>query len=115
MNNEVSGRPIMVFDGDCGFCTRAARAAERRLRLGNVEPWQSADLESLGLTEQACSSAVQWVDVDGSTASGEHAVIAALRSAGGGWEVAGRAMNLPGVRHLAGAVYRLVAKNRHRL
>jgi len=111
----VTDRPILLFDGDCGFCTRSARVAERRLHLEHVEPWQSVDLKTLGLTEQECTVAVQWVDVDGSSASGEHAVVAALRSAGGAWRIAGRTMNLPGVRHLAGVLYRLVAKNRHRL
>jgi predicted DCC family thiol-disulfide oxidoreductase YuxK len=105
----------LLFDGDCGFCTRSARVAERRLHLEYVEPWQSVDIESLGLTEQECASAVQWVDLGGSIASGEYAVIAALRSAGGAWGICGRAMNLPGIRQLAGGLYRLVANNRHRL
>ena len=109
------GRPLLVFDGDCGFCTTSARAGQRWLGLEHVEPWQFLDLESLGLTEQQVTEAVQWVDEDGGVVAAERAVIAALRHAGGVWSVLGRIMNLPGIRQLAGVVYRLVAKYRHKL
>ncbi len=111
----TTARPLLVFDGDCGFCTSSARWWQRHWGLEHVEPWQFLDLESLGLTAAECERAVQWVDVDGSVAAGELAVIAALRHAGGGWGVLGRAMALPVVRQLAGVVYRLVARFRHRL
>lgn len=108
-------RPLLVFDGDCGFCTTSANAAKRWLRLEHVEPWQFLDLAPLGLTEAACTEAVQWVDADGHVRSAEHAVIAALRHAGIGWRVLGTVLGLPGVRQLAGVAYRLVARNRYRL
>ena len=109
------GRPVLVFDGDCGFCTTSARFGQRRLHLDHVEPWQFLDLDALGVTAEQCGQAVQWIAVDGSVVSAEHAVIAALRHAGGVWRVLGEVMNLPGVRHVAGFVYRLVARYRHRL
>ena len=112
---DSTGRPVLVFDGDCGFCTTSARAGKRWLRLEHVEPWQYLDLGALGLTERACATAVQWVDEAGDIASAEMAVIASLRHAGGAWATLGRVMNLPVVRRLAGLVYRLVAMNRHRL
>jgi predicted DCC family thiol-disulfide oxidoreductase YuxK len=110
-----TGRPLLVFDGDCSFCTSSARAGQRWLHLEHVEPWQFLDLDELGLTEAACEQAVQWVAVDGSVTSAERAVIAALRHAGGFWGALGIVMNLPGVRHLAAIVYRLVARYRHRM
>ncbi|MDJ0769726.1 MAG: DUF393 domain-containing protein [Ilumatobacter sp.] len=111
----VTGRPLLVFDGDCGFCTTSARLGQRWLRLDHVEPWQFLDLAELGLSEEACTTAVQWVDDAGTVSSAEHAVIAAFRHAGGVWAVLGRIMDLPGVRQLAGVVYRLVARYRHKL
>lgn len=111
----VTGRPLLVFDGDCGFCTTSARAGQRWLRLPNVEPWQFLDLDALGVTEDACSDAVQWIDADGGVVSAERAVIAALRHAGGIWKVLGGLLALPGIRAIAGAVYRWVARNRYRL
>lgn len=109
------GRPLLIFDGDCAFCTTTARAWQRWLHLEHVEPWQFLDLEPLGVTREQCLQAVQWVDEAGDVASAEHAVVAALRHAGGAWGVIGRLINLPGIRQLAGVVYRLVAKYRHRL
>jgi predicted DCC family thiol-disulfide oxidoreductase YuxK len=110
-----SGRPLLVFDGDCGFCTTSARAAQRWLKLEHVEPWQFLDLDAIGITEAACTAAVQWVAVDGTVSAGEKAASAALRHAGGVWGVLGRLMELPGIRHLAGVVYRLIARYRYKL
>ncbi len=110
-----AGRPLLIFDGDCGFCTTSARAGQRWLHLDHVEPWQFLDLDQLGVTTEQCLQAVQWVDEDGGVVAAERAVIAALRHAGGVWGVLGRVMNLPGVRHLAAVVYRLVARYRHKL
>lgn len=110
-----AGRPLLIFDGDCGFCTTSARAAQRRLHLEHVEPWQFLDLDAIGVTEAACTAAVQWVAVDGTVSAGEHAAIAALRHAGGVWGVLGRLMALPGIRQLAGLVYRLIARCRHKM
>lgn len=109
------GRPLLIFDGDCSFCTTTARAGQRWLGLEHVEPWQFLDLEPLGVTAEECQTAVQWIADDGSVVAAERAVIAALRHAGGAWRVLGELMNLPGVRQLAGLVYRLVAKYRHRM
>jgi predicted DCC family thiol-disulfide oxidoreductase YuxK len=112
---NTDGRPLLVFDGDCGFCTTTAHAMQRRMRLEHVEPWQFLDLDAIGLTPELCSAAVQWVAVDGSVASAERAVIAALGHAGGVWRVIGAVLALPGVRALAGVGYRLVARYRYRL
>jgi len=109
------GRPLLIFDGDCGFCTTSARAGQRWLHLEHVEPWQFLDLEPLGVTQEQCLQAVQWIHEDGDVVAAERAVIAALCHAGGAWGVLGRIMNVPGIRHIAGFVYRLVAKYRHRL
>ncbi|MEZ5296746.1 MAG: DCC1-like thiol-disulfide oxidoreductase family protein [Ilumatobacteraceae bacterium] len=111
----ATGRPLLVFDGDCAFCTTWARRSQRWLGLDHVEPWQFLDLAELGLTAEQCDRAVQWVAADGSTCSAEFAVIAALRHGGGAWAVLARVLALPGVRQSTGAVYRLVARYRHRL
>ena len=116
MTDDVpAGRPVLVFDGDCAFCTTWARRWQRWSGAENVEPWQFLDLDELGLTEAACDSAVQWVAADGSVESAEDAVAAALRHQGRGWRVLGSLLMLPGVHALAGVVYHLVAKNRYRL
>lgn len=108
-------RPVLVFDGDCAFCTSSARFGQRWLGLEHVEPWQRLDLPGLGLTEEQCEQAVQWVGPDGAIASAEGAVGAALVHAGGVWRWLGRLLLAPGVRSVAGLVYRWVARNRSKL
>lgn len=108
-------RPVLVYDGDCAFCTSSARLLEKIGPRAKIVPWQQTDLEQLDLSEEAASAAVQWVDVDGTIRTGHEAVAAALRNAGGVWALAGRALLAPGISAIAAAGYRLIANNRHRL
>ena len=53
---------LLVYDGDCGFCTWVAKRGERVLPAKvTIIPWQKADLAALGLSVQAVRDAVQWV------------------------------------------------------
>ena len=106
----------LVFDGDCGFCTRCvALVPKSARRTTEVVPYQRADLVSLGLTAAECAAAVQWVGDDGARARGHAAVGRLLQHAGGGWRVLGTALLTPPLSWLAAVVYRLVAANRMRL
>lgn len=109
-------RPILVFDGDCAFCSRSVRFVERRIRRHpRIVAWQSIDLAALNLTQAECEEAVQWIDVDGTRASAHVAVAHTLVYGGKGWALLGRLVLVPGVRSIAGFVYRWVARNRHRM
>ncbi|MBM3687146.1 MAG: DUF393 domain-containing protein, partial [Actinobacteria bacterium] len=38
-------RPLMIFDGDCAFCTTSANFMRRRIRPRcDIEPWQRTDI-----------------------------------------------------------------------
>ena len=115
MTNERPALPVLVFDGDCAMCSSLARRARRWLRLEWVEPWQRLDLAAIGLDEERCQAALQWVGADGSIDAAERAVMSALRHAGGVWRLPAAMLAAPGVRSLAAASYRWVARNRHRL
>lgn len=106
---------MIVFDGDCGFCTTCVRVLERIGPDAEIVPWQLADLAELGLTEEQAADALQCVQVDGTVRSGHEAVAAALESVGWIWRIVGRALTLPGISWIAAKLYRLVAANRHRL
>ncbi|HET7053985.1 MAG TPA: DCC1-like thiol-disulfide oxidoreductase family protein [Solirubrobacterales bacterium] len=109
-------RPVLVFDGDCAFCTSCVRWLERWVRPdADVVAWQLADLDALGVGEEQAAAAVQWVGPDGAVLSGHEAIAAMLGSAGAPWRLAGRVLVLPGVAWLAARAYRAVAANRHRL
>ena len=107
---------ILVFDGDCGFCTSTARWIEPRLPAdARVEPWQSLDLAQIGLSEDDVKSASWWIDADGTLHRGHQSVGRALVSGGGIWGLAGRAIITPPISWLARSVYSLVVRFRYRL
>jgi predicted DCC family thiol-disulfide oxidoreductase YuxK len=108
-------RPVLVYDGDCAFCTSCARLLERLAPAGDIVAWQLTDLTELGLTEQQATAAVQWVQLDGAVRSGHEAIAGILSTAGPIWKVLGRMILLPGISWIAARVYRLVADNRYRL
>jgi predicted DCC family thiol-disulfide oxidoreductase YuxK len=116
-NARMSGRelPVLVFDGDCAFCTNCARFLERIGPDAEIVAWQLADLAELGITAEQASDAVQWVEVDGAVRSGHEAIAAVLSTAGPIWKLFGRLILLPGVSWLTARAYRLVANNRYRL
>ncbi len=114
------GVPQLIFDGDCAFCTTSATwIADRLARRDGTDPqlvpWQFTDLAAIGTTSERTQREVLWVDLDGRLFGGASAFAAWLRHRGGPVAPLGRAMTLPIVRTLAAAVYRLVARNRHRL
>ncbi len=107
---------ILLFDGDCAFCTRSAGFITARIKPSTVvHAWQTLDLDELGLTPEQCSTAVQWVGDSGEIRSGAAAITAMLREAGTGWAELGAFGELPGIRTLAAGSYRVIASNRHRL
>ena len=115
MATAMRRRGILVYDGDCGFCTRTARWLRRRVPAGvDVRPWQTLDLDALGLTEAEVRDAAYWVTPRGRRLRGEAAIAAALRTAGEPWRSAGDLILAPGIRRVAARVYDVVARNRHR-
>jgi predicted DCC family thiol-disulfide oxidoreductase YuxK len=106
-------RPVLVFDGDCGFCTRSVLWLERRLRepVDSV-PWQVADLAALALTEAQARQAAWWVEADGRRARGHRAIAQALRRCRGGWPLVGRLLLVPPLSWLGAPAYALVARFR---
>jgi predicted DCC family thiol-disulfide oxidoreductase YuxK len=110
---------VLVFDGDCGFCTTAATWAARRFRHGErAQAWQLLGpqvLTSMGLSLEDVAQAAWWVDAKGTRARGHRAIGKALQ-AGGGWgRVVGWFVLTPPMSVLAAGVYRLVVRWRYRL
>ncbi|PRY63263.1 putative DCC family thiol-disulfide oxidoreductase YuxK [Knoellia remsis] len=111
--------PVLVYDGDCGVCTRLSRLTTTRVRAhaGDfaVSAYQDADLDALGLTPEQCDAALQWVGSDGRISTGQDAVARTLLAGRLPFKPIGAAILAPGVNALAGLAYRWVARNRHRL
>jgi predicted DCC family thiol-disulfide oxidoreductase YuxK len=112
--------PWLIYDGDCAFCTSSARWLARRLsRLpgpnARLVPWQFTDLAALGTTAERAQREALWVSTDGTIQGGAAAFAAWLKFRGGIYAAAGYGMDLPIVRRLAAAIYRVIADNRHRM
>ncbi|GAO10750.1 thiol-disulfide oxidoreductase DCC family protein [Streptomyces lydicamycinicus] len=109
-------QPVLVYDGDCAFCTSSVRFAERRLRPRcAATPWQFTDLTELGISRRRAEHEVLWVTPTGAVHGGAQAVAKLLLSAPRGWPVVGALLTLPPLRWAAHGVYRLIARNRHRM
>jgi predicted DCC family thiol-disulfide oxidoreductase YuxK len=109
------GRPVLVYDGDCGFCTTSVRFIERRIPTkAEIAAYQFADLDALGTTAARASSEVLWVE-GARIYGGAQAVAELLIDAGGPWRPLGLLIRLPAFRWIAAGVYHLVTVNRHRL
>ncbi|MEV6650027.1 DUF393 domain-containing protein [Streptomyces sp. NPDC051219] len=109
-------RAVLVYDGDCAFCTTSVTFLERHLRPPcAITPWQFADLRSLDITQQRAESELLWITPTGAVYGGSQAVAKLLLGAGKGWAVPGALLSLPPLRWIAHDAYRLVAKNRDRM
>jgi predicted DCC family thiol-disulfide oxidoreductase YuxK len=112
----VGSRALLIFDGDCGFCTRCANFVARRMPTGaDVQPWQQVDLAAYGVSEERTQHEVVWVGADGEVAGGIDAVAQVLQDSGGVWAVPGQVLRVPPFRWIGHRLYRLVADNRYRL
>ncbi|MBM3674360.1 MAG: DUF393 domain-containing protein [Actinobacteria bacterium] len=111
--------PVLVYDGDCGFCTRSARwISHRWADPAAIVAWQElgADgLRELGLSEAQVTDAAWWVGADGHPRRGHRAIAAAMAHATGWARIAGRLLAAPPLSWLGTVVYPLIARYRHRM
>ncbi|WP_415647453.1 thiol-disulfide oxidoreductase DCC family protein [Stackebrandtia soli] len=113
----MTDRALFLFDGDCAFCSRSADVARRVAGPGvTIEAWQWVDLSVNGLTVADVDAAVWWLPAVGRRASGPDAIAALLRTSPHKvLRIVGSVLSWRPVSALAWPVYRLVARNRHRL
>ncbi len=106
---------MLVYDGDCGFCSSAARWIAGRLGEGHaVVPYQRLDELPAGLSLEDVRTAAYWIGADGPR-RGHRAVSASLVAAGGVWAPVGRLLDVWPLRWLAAGAYAVVARYRYRL
>jgi len=108
----------LIYDGDCRFCRSCVCALgrwDRDARLTFV-PFQGRNaLKGLPTIERsALQRAMHLVAPDGATWTGAAAFSPVLRLLPWGGILAAL-LSLPGAETLAGGIYRIVARNRHRL
>lgn len=103
----------LIFDGRCGFCTRAVgwvRALDRHRRITTHAYQQPDVLDRFGLTESQAHAAV-WA-VAGHTRTAGAAAVAATLDTALGTRIFGRVYRIPPMRLLQDRVYQWVADHR---
>lgn len=110
-------RPVLLYDGHCRFCLaqgeRLARWTGGRIRLVSFrDPGVLARYPSL--TPEACDAAMQLVLPEGRIAAGMEAAARALALRRPLAPLAALYF-VPGIRQIADALYRVLARNRFRL
>ena len=107
----------LVFDGDCGACTRSVRVIktfDRERRIATV-PYQMPGVPaSAGLTVEACKAAAWAVTPEGLCYRGAGAVNLALGVALG-TKLPYAFYRLPPIKRAQDRAYDWIAANRHRL
>ena len=108
--------PLLVFDGDCAFCTTWVNRLEKLLPwFPATTPWQWADLDELGLSTDEVTR-YAWYLTSGHQYAGHLAFSALLRSQPSfALRFAGNLIATPPFSWLAALGYHFIATNRHRL
>jgi predicted DCC family thiol-disulfide oxidoreductase YuxK len=100
----------LVYDADCGFCTRSAQWLD-----ASPIAWHTLDLDAVHVTQAEADANAGWLEDGHITHLGADAISAALRAKRGAARIMGWAMRVPGIRGLAALVYPRIAANRHRM
>jgi lipase maturation factor 1 len=106
--------PLVLYDSGCGFCRRWVARWQARTR-GRVRflPASSWPRWLLGIRQSAARRAMQLIEPSGARSEGAEAVFRMLRfSPRRRTRVAARLGLLPGVRAVAGGLYRFIARHR---
>lgn len=114
-----SSAPLLIYDGDCSFCTASANWVTARWHgRARAVPWQllgTDELAAHALTRDDVLAAAWWIDHTGRRSRG-HLAIAHALAAGSGWSaIVGDVLLVPPFRWIAAAIYPLIARWRHRL
>jgi predicted DCC family thiol-disulfide oxidoreductase YuxK len=114
--SKPSRRGLLVFDGDCAFCTTWVKRLEAVLpRFPPTTPYQWADLDALGLTLQDVQH-FAWYLTPTHRYSGHLAFSALLRSQPRvGLRFAGWVLATPPFSWAAALGYSFIARYRHLL
>lgn len=106
----------LLFDGDCGFCTKSIAWLDARSMLGHhAMPWQSVPADELPVPVERLTTEVVLQLPDGPVLGGADALAASVRASGSPLRFLGVVVAAPGLRVLARAVYRVIARNRYRM
>lgn len=102
----------MLYDADCGFCTRTAALVPRLRMRANVDAIQASELI---FDRERAARELPFVHDDGHVDYGHHAIAATLRTGSVPLRLLAVLIVWPGLERLAAAVYHWVSAHRHQL
>lgn len=116
MTDSTPADGRLLFDGDCGFCTKSIAWLDGRSMLGHdAMPWQSVPENELPVSVERLMTEVVLELPGGRVLGGADALTASVRASRSPLRFLGVVVAAPGVRVLARAVYRVIARNRYRM
>jgi predicted DCC family thiol-disulfide oxidoreductase YuxK len=104
---------ILLYDADCGFCTRTALWGARLVPNVSIRAMQDVDLSALGVDPVRAEAEIPYVTTDGGVTYGSEAIACALIDNGGWPSSVGRVLLARRVRPAARTMYRFIARHRH--
>ena len=112
----MSDTPLFLFDADCGICQSGTDRIRRTIAPPvEIVGYQSVDLDSLGVSGADVEEGPVLVRADGTHVVGPAAMAELLAASRSPYRLAGRTMQLPGIRQVLGAVGPVMYRNKHRL
>lgn len=107
-------RGTLIYDGECGFCSRSVLLLEGMAR----KPFEKrSSREVLSRLPEGVAQVVAgqmlWLEPDGTVWGGSQALVRVLRAIG--WSGLAFLLGNPIVQPVTRALYRLIARSRHRL
>jgi predicted DCC family thiol-disulfide oxidoreductase YuxK len=111
-----SHRAVLIFDGDCGFCTSTSNFIKAKSSAPlEIHPWQFIDVSEYGLTQDQVAAKVYFI-ADGTAYSG-HEAFAQILIAQRNFLIRaiGHVLMVPPISWIARPGYSLVARFRHKL
>lgn len=106
-------KPLLLFDGDCGFCRFWVRRLQGRIgdRI-DYAPSQEAGGRFPEIPPEAFARSIQFIDADGKAHAGTAGIFRALALAPSGGLLLRLYRHVPGFAAASEAAYRLVASHR---
>lgn len=112
------GRFTVLYDGHCRFCTAQMARLRRWATPDSIDKVDFQEEGALarfpGLTWDDCMKEMKLVSPDGRVHGGADAIARALTTRPVWWLLVWP-FYIPGIRQIARAIYRLVARHRYRL
>jgi predicted DCC family thiol-disulfide oxidoreductase YuxK len=110
-------RPVLLFDGQCGFCRQWVARLERWDRRGAIQTLPGAERHTLPglpqISDASLDRAMQFITPDGRVRAGARALPALLPYLPGG-RVLASAFRIPVIQLAADRLYAWISARRHR-